>query len=119
VRDYDLTHVAPLFVITVGGQQRTVIALTGRDGVLRVSDRDTREVLYSVPFTTRENISPSGIGCRFSISSSLDLWARWWRSRFKGGSTPFAIGRLAAASCPMVLTSSTLIDAQQPTSIVS
>jgi PQQ-dependent dehydrogenase (methanol/ethanol family) len=55
VRDYDLTHVAPVFVITVGGRQRTVIALTGKDGVLRLLDRDTREVLYSVPFTTREN----------------------------------------------------------------
>jgi alcohol dehydrogenase (cytochrome c) len=55
VRDYDLTHVAPVFVITVGGKQRTVIALTGKDGVLRLLDRDTREVLYSVPFTQREN----------------------------------------------------------------
>jgi alcohol dehydrogenase (cytochrome c) len=55
LRDYDLTHVAPVFATTVGGQQRTVIALTGKDGLLRVSDRDTRKVLYSVPFTTREN----------------------------------------------------------------
>ncbi len=55
VRDYDLTHVAPVFTTTVGGQQRTLITLTGKDGLLRVLDRDTRKVLYSVPFTTREN----------------------------------------------------------------
>ena len=55
VRDYDLTHVAPVFTTTVGGQQRTVIALTGKDGLLRVLDRDTRNVHYSTPFTTREN----------------------------------------------------------------
>jgi alcohol dehydrogenase (cytochrome c) len=55
VRDYDLTHVAPVFTTAVGGQQRTVIALTGKDGLLRVLDRDTRNVLYRTPFTTREN----------------------------------------------------------------
>jgi glucose dehydrogenase len=55
VRDYDLSHVAPVFTTTVGGQQRTVIALTGKDGLLRVLDRDTHNVQYSIPFTTREN----------------------------------------------------------------
>ena len=55
VRDYDLTHVAPVFTTTVDGQERTLIALTGKDGLMRVLDRDTRKVLYSVPFTTREN----------------------------------------------------------------
>jgi len=55
VRDYDLTHAAPSFTITVGGQRRTVIAMTGKDGLLRVLDRDTRDVLYRTPFTTREN----------------------------------------------------------------
>ena len=45
VRDYDLTHLAPVFTTTVGGQQRTVIALTGKDGVLRALDRDTRDVI--------------------------------------------------------------------------
>ncbi len=55
VRDYDLTHVAPLFATPAGGQHHTVIALTGKDGLMRVLDRDTRELLYSVPFTTRKN----------------------------------------------------------------
>ena len=55
VRDYDLTHVAPVFTTTVDGQERTLIALTGKDGLMRVLDRDARKALYSVPFTTREN----------------------------------------------------------------
>ena len=55
VRDYDPTHVAPVFTTTVDGQERTLIALTGKDSLMRVLDRDTRKVLYSVPFTTREN----------------------------------------------------------------
>jgi alcohol dehydrogenase (cytochrome c) len=65
VRDYDLTHVAPVFTTTVGGQQRTVIALTGKDGLLRVLDRDTRNVHYSTPFTTREN-AEGPIGTSFT-----------------------------------------------------
>jgi alcohol dehydrogenase (cytochrome c) len=55
LRDYDLTHVAPVFTTKVGAEQRTVIALTGKDGLLRALDRDTRNVHYSTPFTTREN----------------------------------------------------------------
>ena len=65
VRDYDLTHVAPVFTTTVGGQQRTVIALTGKDGLLRVLDRDTHNVHYSAPFTTREN-AEGPIGMSFT-----------------------------------------------------
>ena len=55
VRDYDLSHVAPVFAVAVRGQERSVVALTGKDGMLRLLDRDTQQVLYSVPFTTREN----------------------------------------------------------------
>ncbi|ACB94613.1 pyrroloquinoline quinone-dependent dehydrogenase [Beijerinckia indica] len=55
VRDYDLSHAAPVFTIEVDGQKRTLIALNGKDGLMQVLDRDTRKVLYSVPFTTREN----------------------------------------------------------------
>jgi alcohol dehydrogenase (cytochrome c) len=53
-RDYDLTHVSPLFTMK-SGQDRSVMAVTGKDGLLRLLDRDTQEVLYSVPFTTRQN----------------------------------------------------------------
>ena len=61
VRDYDVSHVAPVFTTTVGGQQRTVIALTGKDGLLRVLDRDTHNLHYSTPFTTRETAEdPNG-----------------------------------------------------------
>ncbi len=55
VRDYDLSHASPVFATTASGQVRKAIALTGKDGLLRVLDRDTRELLYSVPFTTRKN----------------------------------------------------------------
>jgi alcohol dehydrogenase (cytochrome c) len=63
-RDYDLTHASPLFESTIAGRYRKVMAITGKDGLLRLLDRDTREVIYSVPFTTRLN-SEGPIGTEF------------------------------------------------------
>jgi alcohol dehydrogenase (cytochrome c) len=56
VHDYDVSHVAPVFRTTIDGSARNVIASTGKDGLLRLVDRDSRNVVYSVPFTTRENV---------------------------------------------------------------
>jgi alcohol dehydrogenase (cytochrome c) len=53
--DYDLTHSAPVFETTVAGVKNTLITLTGKDGLLRVYDRDARKLVYAVPFTTRTN----------------------------------------------------------------
>jgi alcohol dehydrogenase (cytochrome c) len=53
--DWDLTQVSPLFIATVGGKSRKLVALAGKDGMLRVLDRDTKERLYEVPVTTRSN----------------------------------------------------------------
>ena len=51
VDDYDVIHVNPIFKVN----SRAAIASTGKDGILRVVDRDTHKILYSVPFTTRLN----------------------------------------------------------------
>jgi alcohol dehydrogenase (cytochrome c) len=56
VHDYDTSHVAPLFKTTINGSTRNVIASTGKDGVLRLLDRDSKEIIYSVPFTNRVNV---------------------------------------------------------------
>jgi alcohol dehydrogenase (cytochrome c) len=55
VHDYDVTHVAPVFKTTISGSTRNVIASTGKDGVLRLLDRDSKDTIYSVPFTNRLN----------------------------------------------------------------
>jgi alcohol dehydrogenase (cytochrome c) len=55
VHDYDVTHVAPVFKATINGSSRDVIASTGKDGLLRLLDRDSKETIYSVPFTNRLN----------------------------------------------------------------
>ena len=52
VDDFDVTHVNPIFK----SNSRNLIATTGKDGVLRVLDRDTHKIVYGVPFTTRENV---------------------------------------------------------------
>jgi len=51
VDDYDITHVNPIFKLN----SRTMIASSGKDGVLRVVDGDTHKVVYAVPFTTQLN----------------------------------------------------------------
>jgi alcohol dehydrogenase (cytochrome c) len=56
VLDLDLTHVAPMFDVKIGDNQRHLVATTGKDGLLRVLDRDTHNLVYSVPFTTHQNL---------------------------------------------------------------
>ena len=55
VHDYDVTHVSPVFKTKSG----TVIATSGKDGMLRLVDRGTHQILYAVPTTTRTNADAS------------------------------------------------------------
>lgn len=54
--DWDLTQVSPLFDAAVGGKMRRLVAVVGKDGLLHVLDRETREHVYEVPVTTRMNV---------------------------------------------------------------
>ena len=56
IHDWDLPQVSPVFTTTVAGKKRRVVAASGKDGLLKLIDRDTHEQLYSVPFVTRENV---------------------------------------------------------------
>jgi alcohol dehydrogenase (cytochrome c) len=53
--DWDTTQAGPLFTATVGGKTRRLVATAGKDGLLHVLDRETREHLYETPVTTRLN----------------------------------------------------------------
>jgi alcohol dehydrogenase (cytochrome c) len=55
VHDADLSQVSPLFETTVGGKKRKVISVSGKDGLLRLLDRETHEQLYEVPITNRHD----------------------------------------------------------------
>ena len=54
--DWDLTQASPLFRSRVGGVERDLIGTAGKDGILRVLDRDTHERLYEAALTTVENV---------------------------------------------------------------
>jgi alcohol dehydrogenase (cytochrome c) len=56
VHDSDLSQVSPLFSTRIGNANRDVIAVSGKDGLLRLIDRTTHEQFYEVPITTRENV---------------------------------------------------------------
>src|SRR5262245_7251255 len=56
VHDADLSQVSPLFETTIDGVKRAVITVSGKDGLLRLLDRDSQEQFYEVPITTRENV---------------------------------------------------------------
>ena len=56
VHDADLSQVSPIFSTTIGGKARNVMTVSGKDGLLYLIDRDTRETLYQLPITTRTNV---------------------------------------------------------------
>jgi alcohol dehydrogenase (cytochrome c) len=56
MHDWDLSQVSPIFSSTVGGKSRNLMAVSGKDGLLRMLDRDSRELLYEVAITTRQNV---------------------------------------------------------------
>lgn len=51
--DRDLSQVSPLFDATIGGKKRKLISVAGKDGLLRVLDRDSHDQLYEVEITSR------------------------------------------------------------------
>ncbi|HEU4391895.1 MAG TPA: PQQ-binding-like beta-propeller repeat protein [Blastocatellia bacterium] len=53
--DWDATQASPLFTAKIGGKSRNLVATAGKDGLLHVLDRDTKEHLYETPVTTRQN----------------------------------------------------------------
>jgi alcohol dehydrogenase (cytochrome c) len=56
--DYDLTQVSPLFrAAPVSGEPaRLLVATVGKDGLLRVLDRTTHEIVYRAEVTTRSEV---------------------------------------------------------------
>ncbi len=62
--DWDVTHASPLYRATIGGRERTLIGTVGKDGILRVLDRDSRARVFETPVTTVENatapVTPTG-----------------------------------------------------------
>ncbi len=53
--DWDVTQAGPLYEATIAGKTRSLMATAGKDGMLRVLDRETHDVLFATAVTTREN----------------------------------------------------------------
>lgn len=53
--DWDLTHASPLYRTTVNGRERKMLGTVGKDGILRVIDRDSKTRVFETPVTTIEN----------------------------------------------------------------
>jgi alcohol dehydrogenase (cytochrome c) len=53
--DWDLTVTNPLYSTIIGGVHRPVMAVAGKDGILRAIDRETHEQIYEVSLTTLAN----------------------------------------------------------------
>jgi len=53
--DWDVTHATPIYTATIDGAPKRLLATAGKDGMLRAIDRDTRNVVFATPVTTREN----------------------------------------------------------------
>ena len=51
--DRDLSQVSPLFSASINGKPRNLLTVSGKDGMLRMLDRDSHETLYELPITTR------------------------------------------------------------------
>lgn len=56
LHDWDLTQVSPLFSAEVNGKSRQLVTVVGKDALLHVLDRETREHLYEVAVSRRENV---------------------------------------------------------------
>ena len=54
--DWDLTQSGPLFTAEIAGKERRLVSTVGKDGMLRVLDRETHERVYEVPVSTRTNV---------------------------------------------------------------
>jgi PQQ-dependent dehydrogenase (methanol/ethanol family) len=65
LHDWDLTQVSPLFSAEVKGKMRRLVTVVGKNGLLRVLDRESREALYEVAVSRRENVeqplTPEGV----------------------------------------------------------
>jgi alcohol dehydrogenase (cytochrome c) len=60
--DWDLTHAGPLYRAAVAGKPRDLMATAGKDGILRVLDRDSRKLVFATPLTTISNTTAAIAG---------------------------------------------------------
>ena len=62
--DWDLTHASPIYTATINGRERKLLSTVGKDGILRVVDRESQTRVFETPITTVQNaeapVTPAG-----------------------------------------------------------
>src|SRR5262249_50274306 len=62
VHDWDITAAGPIYRSITQSETRAMVAVGGKDGLLRGVDRDTRQPDFEVPVTTRLNAETAATG---------------------------------------------------------
>ncbi len=75
--DWDLTQVGPIFSISQGGQTRDVMAVCGKEAVLRLLDLDTQKVIWEKPLIKRENVEAPVTPAGVHICPGFDAGQKW------------------------------------------
>jgi len=55
-RDWDLSQTSPLVTAEIDGKAHNLIVVSGKDGRLRLVDRDTHDVLHDIALSKQENV---------------------------------------------------------------
>jgi alcohol dehydrogenase (cytochrome c) len=77
MHDWDLSQVSPIFRAEVKGRPRNLLTVSGKDGLLRMLDRDSHEILYEMPITTRENVQAEPTAAGVHICPGLLGGMEW------------------------------------------
>jgi alcohol dehydrogenase (cytochrome c) len=55
VHDWDLSQTSPLLSAEIKGRQRNIVVVSGKDGRMRIVDRDSHETLFDIALVKQEN----------------------------------------------------------------
>jgi alcohol dehydrogenase (cytochrome c) len=77
--DWDLSQTSPLLTAEFSGKKRNLVIVSGKDGRLRIVDRDTSEVLSDVAISKQENADKPAATTPMHICPGL-LGGQEWSS---------------------------------------
>ena len=77
--DWDLSQTSPIFGTKIDGVSRALVIVSGKDGRLRIVDRDTSEVLHDIVVSRQENADKPATETPMHICPGL-LGGQEWSS---------------------------------------
>lgn len=92
MHDWDLSQVSPLLTTMIDGKPRDLVAVSGKDGLLRMLDRATHAVLYEVPITTRNSADADPTSAGVHICPGLLGGMEWNGPAYSPASNTLFVG---------------------------